>query len=163
MRLILLTLLLLFLPAFVHAQAAAEPGLEWKEVKWAFPKPDIEVVELNGIKAYKLGKDMLGVVDSHNGLPIRIVTMPANIAAAAELVHQQDPKGMPDVNQFLAAFAVTKAVETPEGHHNEPIGSGKLDGQTVYLFKTKSGANVGAMVKADRSMVIIMPAPSEKK
>jgi hypothetical protein len=162
MRLILLILSLLFLPAFVHAQTATEPNLEWREVKWAFPKSGMETVEVNGIKAYKLGKDMLGVVDSHNGRSIRIITIPASIAVAAELVHRQDPEGMPDVNQFLSALAVMKAVETPEGYNNEPIGSGKLDGETVYLFKTKGGANVGAIVKADRSAVIILPAPSEK-
>ncbi len=89
-------------------------------------------------------------------------TYAPEIIAAAELVHAQDPKGMPDVDKFLAALAVANAVDTPEGLTNGFIGSGKLDGRELYLFKTNSGANVGAQVSDDRKLVIVIPAPSEK-
>ena len=69
---------------------------------------------------------------------------------------------MPDVNKFLTAYAVKLAVETPTDFTNGFIGVGKLEGHALYLYKTKSGANVGAVVSDDQRRILIMPAPSEK-
>jgi hypothetical protein len=167
MKLSRLTLLLaaLFI-AGAPSEATAQTGgsqLTWKPVEWAFPTPGMLTVELDGKKVYQLGKNVYGLKHEHNGIDVRVVLFAPELAAAAELTHIQDPKGLPDVDMFLAAVGVMKAVETPEGFTNKYLGEGKLDGRALYIFETKSGANVGAQVSDKRNLVIVMPAPSVKE
>lgn len=167
MKLSRLTLLFtaLFIVAATRGATAqtSGPQLTWKPVKWAFPTPEMLTVELDGKKVYQLGKNVYGFKHEHNGIEIRVVMFAPELAAAAELTHIQDPKGLPDVDMFLAAIGVMKAVETPEGYINKYLGSGKLDDRPLYIFETKSGANVGAQVSDKRNLVIVMPAPSVKE
>jgi len=154
-----------FILALAHGAGAQaeDPALVWKSIKWAFPAPGMVALELEGGTAYRLGENAYGFKREYNGRELRVVMFAPKVAAAAELVHIQDPKGMPDVDKFLAALAVELAVETPADFTNKYLGSGKLDGRPLYLFETKSGANVGAQVSEQRSLVLVMPAPSAKK
>jgi hypothetical protein len=136
------------------------PPLVWKPVVWAFPTQGMDAIEIKGQKVYQLGKNIYGSTGERNGREFRVVLFSPELIAAAEATHIQDPKGMPDVDMFLAALGVMKAVETPEGFTNKYLGSSTMDGQPVFLFETKSGANVGAQVSEKRSLVIVIPAPS---
>ncbi len=142
------------------AAAQTDTPLVWKPVSWAFPAAGMKTLEINGKKFYQLGEKAYGFTGQQNGRDFRVVMFSPELAAAAELTHIQDPKGLPGVNMFLAALGVMKAVETPEGFTNKYLGSGEMDGQPIFLFETKSGANVGAQVSEKRNLVIVMPAPS---
>jgi hypothetical protein len=152
----------LFLLALPGSLPAQNPQLELKEVKWSFPKVGMQLKDIGGVQAYDLGNNVYGVEDTNNGLSIRLIFIPSSIVVAAEKVHREDSAGMPDVNKFLTAYAVKLAVETPTDFTNGFIGIGKLEGHALYLYKTKSGANVGAVVSDDQRRILIMPAPSEK-
>jgi hypothetical protein len=161
MKYLILTLLLV-VAAPTPASGQASTELEWRPVAWAFPKERMKTKDINGIKAYELGKEVYGAVGDFEGKVFRMIVLPDNIILAAERVHRADPKGMPDVDQFLTAYAVSLAVESPDGYHNEPLGRGPMDGKMTYIFKTKSGANVGAFLSENRKIITILPAPSMK-
>jgi hypothetical protein len=151
-----------FLLALTGSLSAQNPQLELKEVKWSFPRVGMKVKDFDGVQAYDLGNDFYGVEDTTNGLSVGLILIPATVVFLAEKKHREDPAGMPDVNKFLTAYAVQLAVETPANFTNGFLGVGKLEGHPIYLYKTKSGANVGAVLSDDRRRIIIMPAPSEK-
>ena len=153
---------LLFLLALPGSLLAQNPQLELKEVKWTFPRVGMQPKDMGGVQAYDLGNNVYGVEDTNNGLSIRLIFIPSSVVVAAEKVHLEDPTGMPDVNKFLTAYAVKLAVETPTDFTNGFIGVGKLEGRALYLYRTKSGANVGAVVSDDQRRILIMPAPSEQ-
>jgi hypothetical protein len=125
--------------------------------------PGMVTLEMEGKKVYQLAKNVYGFTGESKGREFRVVMFPPELAAAAELAHIQDPKGMPDVDMFLAEVGVMKAVETPEDFTNKYLGSGKMDGQPLFLFETKSGANVGVQVSQKRNLVLVMPVPSTKE
>jgi hypothetical protein len=161
-KIILFVLLSLSITPAVVAQTK-NPPLVWKPVVWAFPTQGMDAIEIKGQKVYQLGKNIYGSTGERNGREFRVVLFSPELVATAEATHTQDPKGMPDVDMFLAALGAMKAVETPEGFTNKYLGSSTMDGQPVFLFETKSGANVGVQVSGKRNLVIVIPAPSMKE
>jgi hypothetical protein len=160
---IALSLLLLTLccTAALRAQSPA-PTAKWEPVQWSFPKAGMTPLEVDGQKVYQLSTNIFGVKEEFRGRELMRIHFAQEIVSAAQLVHVEDPKGMPDVAQFMAALAVKMAVDTPEDYTNQFLGSGKVEGVLMYFYKTKSGANVAAMVAADGRKVLLLPAPSEK-
>lgn len=136
--------------------------LVWKPVKWAFPADGQVSLELEGKTFYQLGPEVFGKRGNFKkGMETAVIIFSPKLAALASMIHIQEPDTVPDIDQFLAAVAVMRAVETPDGYTNQYLGNGRVDGLLVYFYRTRSGANVGAHVGSDRRRVLVMPAPSE--
>ena len=141
---------------------SGDEKLVWKPVKWSFPQPGMITLEQDGKKVYQLAKEVFAQKSEHYGHEIAFILFTPELLAMVKLARAQEPEKMPDVDKFLTAIAVLKAVETPEGYDNPYIGNGEMEGLRFYFYKTKSGANVGAAVTQKGRRILIIPAPSEQ-
>jgi hypothetical protein len=123
-------------------------------VKWAFPRPGLASQEIAGETYYVLTPDAMGKKMKSDGYETALILFTSKILLVAEQAQLEDHEL--DVDKFLAAIAVTRAVETPSGFINQFIRKGKLKGVQVYLYRTKTGAPVAAAVSADRRRVLVM-------
>jgi hypothetical protein len=161
MKVFTLILLSLTLTINLSAQKKADdfPG---KPITWAFPKQGMETKEVAGDTFYVISKDILARKMEVSGLIVGVVLFAPNIAALAERAHLQDPSGLPDIDKFLTAVAVEKAIETPNDYLNQYLGKGVVSERLYYFYKTKSGVNVGATINEERTLIMIMPVPTVK-
>lgn len=161
---VIATLSLLFVCPSALAQSKCEKELGIKPVSWTFPKPGIATKVIDGDTYYQLAERIYATKTiTAECLTLVFVMLPPEMVEIGELARQHEAPKPYDVDKFLAAAAVLKAVETPEGYDNEYLGKTLINGKLFYIFKTKSGANVGANVNGERSVVVIMPTPEMKK
>ena|SRR5829696_5894530 len=140
----------------VMACAAVTPA---QQVEWTFPKAGMETKTIAEKTAYKIGKDLYGVQDQYNGLPIVIVFLPENLDVLIDNLNASERNSVPDKEQFMTALAVNAAIVTNEGKLNEYVGRGKFEGDNAYGYKARNGTKVVAIVSKDHRFVVITIPP----
>ena len=144
---------------FVGVIIACSAVASAQQVEWSFPREGMETKTIAGKTAYKIGKNIYGVHDEYNGNPIVIIFLPENLDALIDNVNATEKNGIPDKEKFMTALAVDAAIVTSEGKLSEYLGSGKFEGDNAYVYKTRNGVKVVAIVSKDHKYVVIAIPP----
>ncbi len=133
-------------------------------VEWSFPRPGMRSQKFDsGEIRWDLGNNFYASFNpSRKKEPTTVlVFLPNNLDELINNVNANEPSAI-NVNQFKTAIAVEKAVVTPPGQINEFLGARQVGSDTFYIYRTNTGAIVGAGL-LNNSLVTLFPVPKGKR